>query len=490
MVASTQRDPSSAFPVCRLAKKPSCITLPFPGSHRMSRTLEASPPEVDLKTLRKVILAASIGNFVEWFDFAAYGFLATILTREFFPSGDPAVGLLKTFAVFAVAFAFRPLGGIVFGVIGDRIGRKRTLALTILMMAGATTLIGLLPTYAAVGAFAPFLLTVIRCVQGFSAGGEYAGACAYVMEHAPQHKRARYGSFVPVSTFSSFGVAAIVAYALDASLSADAMSTWGWRVPFLAAAPIGLIGLYLRMNLSETPAFRALEGEHNVAHAPLRDTLRTQAAGILKLGAFISVTALSFYMFTTYFATYLQVAGGLNRATSLLITVIALFFAAALCPLAGLYSDWVGRRKTVLTACVILIAMVYPSFSLAGSGHFLPSVIGVGMLAIGAVLANVVTAPLLSEVFPTRTRYTASATTYNLAYTVFGGTAPLVATWLITTTGNNMSPALYLIVISVMGLIGGLMLPETSKVSLHGAGAAHPDPTTAAALKSAPGSAA
>jgi MHS family proline/betaine transporter-like MFS transporter len=454
----------------------------------MSRTLEASPPEVDLKTLRKVILAASIGNFVEWFDFAAYGFLATILTREFFPSGDPAVGLLKTFAVFAVAFAFRPLGGIVFGVIGDRIGRKRTLALTILLMAGATTLIGLLPTYAAIGAFAPLLLTVIRCVQGFSAGGEYAGACAYVMEHAPQHKRARYGSFVPVSTFSSFATAAVVAYALEASLSADAMSTWGWRVPFLAAAPIGLIGLYLRMNLNETPAFRALEGEHEVAHAPLRDTLRTQAPGILKLGAFISVTALSFYMFTTYFATYLQVAGGLNRATSLLITVIALLFAAALCPLAGLYSDLVGRRKTVLTACVILIATVYPSFSLAGSGHFLPSVIGVGMLAIGAALANVVTAPLLSEVFPTRTRYTASAITYNLAYTVFGGTAPLVATWLITTTGNNMSPALYLIVISVMGLIGGLMLTETSKVSLHGASAAHPDATSAAALKSAPGS--
>src|SRR5882757_2163198 len=485
MVASTQRDPSSAFPVCRLANKTILQHRSFPGSHRMSRTLEALPPEVDLKTLRKVIFAASIGNFVEWFDFAVYGFLATILTREFFPSGGPAVGLLKTFAVFAVAFAFRPLGGIVFGVIGDRIGRKRTLALTILMMAGATTLIGLLPTYAAIGALAPFLLTVIRCVQGFSAGGEYAGACAYVMEHAPQHKRARYGSFVPVSTFSSFATAAVVAYALDASLSADAMSTWGWRVPFLAAAPIGLIGLYLRMNLIETPAFRALEGEHDVAHAPLRDTLRTQAGGILKLGAFISVTALSFYMFTTYFATYLQVAGGLNRATSLLITVIALFFAAALCPLAGLYSDWVGRRKTVLTACVILIATVYPSFSLAGSGHFLPSVIGVGMLAIGAVLSGVVTAPLLSEVFPTRTRYTASAITYNLAYTVFGGTAPLVATWLITTTGNNMSPALYLIVISVMGLIGGLMLPETSKVSLHGAGAAHPDASTAAALKSA-----
>jgi MHS family proline/betaine transporter-like MFS transporter len=319
---------------------------------------------------------------------------------------------------------------------------------------------------------------------------KYAGACAYVMEHAPQHKRARYGSFLPVSTFSSFAVAATVAYVLEASLSAEAMSSWGWRIPFLAAAPTGLIGLYLRMNLGETPMFCALEGEHKVSHAPLRDTLRTQAASILKLGAFISVTALSFYMFTTYFATYLQVTGGLNRATSLLITVIALFFAAAVCPLAGLYSDWAGRRRTMLTACAILILTVYPSFSMVGSGHFWPSVIGVCMLAVGAVVANVVTPPLLSEVFPTRTRYTASAITFNLAFTLFGGTAPLVATWLITTTGNPMSPAFYLVVITTMGLIGGLMLSETSKVSLHRAGTAHADATTAALLKSAPESAA
>lgn len=429
-----------------------------------------SPAEVDIKTLRKVIMAASIGNFVEWFDFAAYGFLATILTREFFPSDDPAAGLLKTFAVFAVAFAFRPLGGIVFGVIGDRIGRKRTLAFTILMMAGATTLIGLLPSYAAIGAAAPLLLTVIRCVQGFSAGGEYAGACAYVMEHAPREKRGWYGSFVPVSTFSSFAIAAVVAYALDAMLSPASMSSWGWRVPFLAAAPIGLIGLYLRISLNETPAFRALEGEHQVAHAPLRETLRTQAGGILKLGAFISVTALSFYTFTTYFATYLQVVGHMTRAISLLITVIALLFAAAICPLAGLYADFAGRKRTIFTTCAVIIAAVYPSFSMASSGHFVLALIGVGMLAIGAVLSGVVTAPLLSEVFPTRMRYTGSAITYNLAYTVFGGTAPLVATWLISSTGNSMAPALYLIAISVMGLIGGMMLKETSHVSLHDVG--------------------
>ncbi|MCP3717550.1 MFS transporter [Paraburkholderia sp. CNPSo 3281] len=428
--------------------------------------MKAYQPKVDPKTLRKVIVAAAVGNFVEWFDFAVYGFLATLLTRQFFPNGDPAIALMKTFAVFAVAFAFRPLGGVFFGVVGDRVGRKKTLALTILIMAGATTVIGFLPTYASVGMLAPLLLAIVRCVQGFSAGGEYAGACAYLMEHAPKHQRARYGSFLPVSTFLSFASAAVVASGLDAMLSPEAMSSWGWRIPFIAAAPIGLVGLYLRTRLGETPSFAAVEHDHDLAHAPLRETLKTQASAIVRLGAFVSVTALSFYTFTTYFATYLQVVGHLSRASALLVTVIALVFAAAICPLAGLYSDAVGRRKTVFTACAILIAAVYPSFALGGSGDFRSAIAGACLLALGAVLSGVVTAALLSEIFPTRTRYTASAITYNLAYTIFGGTAPLVATWLIESTGNNISPAFYLIAVSLLALVGGMSLPETSRISL------------------------
>ncbi|TWI50925.1 MHS family proline/betaine transporter-like MFS transporter [Pseudomonas duriflava] len=435
---------------------------------------QAVPESVNTSTLRKVITAASIGNFVEWFDFAVYGFLATIIAEQFFPSGDPKVALLKTFAVFAVAFAFRPLGGIVFGMLGDRIGRKKILALTILLMAGATTLIGLLPTYASIGVLAPLMLTVIRCVQGFSAGGEYAGACAYVMEHAPRTQRATYGSFIPVSTFSAFACAAVIAYALNATLSQEVMASWGWRIPFLIAAPLGIVGLYLRMRLSETPAFQSLEAQHEVAHAPLRETLKSHGGAMCRLGAFISVTALSFYMFTTYFATYLQVAGGLDRASALLITVIALLFAAAFCPVAGRFSDRVGRRATIATTCLLLIVVVYPSFMMASSGAMGLSIIGVLLLAVGAVLSGVVTAALLSETFPTRTRYTASAITYNMAYTIFGGTAPLMATYLINETGSNLAPAYYLILISVMGLIGGIMLPETSKISLGDAGA----PTT------------
>lgn len=423
--------------------------------------------QVDPATLKRVIVAAAIGNFVEWFDFAVYGFLATTIALQFFPSGDASAALLKTFAVFAVAFAFRPLGGIFFGMLGDRIGRKRTLAMTILLMAAATTLIGLLPTYAAIGVMAPILLTIIRCAQGFSAGGEYAGACAYLMEHAPQDQRAWYGSFVPVSTFSAFAAAAVVAYALEASLSAEAMGSWGWRLPFLIAAPLGLVGLYLRWKLDETPAFQAVTQEHAVAHSPLKETLRNHSSAICCLGAFVSLTALSFYMFTTYFATYLQVAGGLSRATALLVSLIALLFAAAICPLAGAFSDRVGRRATVVTACVLLMVVVFPSFLMASSGSFAASIIGVMLLAVGAVLCGVVTAALLSETFPTRTRYTASAITYNMAYTLFGGTAPLVATWLISATGSNLSPAFYLVAVSVMALVGGLALPETSKISLH-----------------------
>ncbi|WP_049870513.1 MFS transporter [Pseudomonas cremoricolorata] len=424
--------------------------------------------EVPPATLRRVIAASAVGNFVEWFDFAVYGFLATLIASQFFASSDPGVGLLKTFAVFAVAFALRPLGGVVFGALGDRLGRKRVLSMTILMMAGSTTLIGLLPTYASIGLLAPVLLTLARCIQGFSAGGEYAGACAYLMEHAPREKRAFYGSFVPVSTFSAFACAAVLAYGLEASLSAEAMASWGWRVPFLVAAPLGLVGLYLRWRMEETPAFRAAmaEGKQH-EHSPLKDTLRHHGRTICNLGAFISLTALSFYMFTTYFATYLQLVGHLSRAQSLLVTTVALLFAAGGCPLAGALSDRFGRRRTIMFTCFWVIACVFPAYWLASSGSLPYALVGVILLAVGALTSGVVTAALLSESFPTRSRYTASAITYNVAYTLFGGTAPLVATWLISQTGSSLAPAFYLVVIALLALVGGLALPETSRISLH-----------------------
>ncbi|WP_437883962.1 MFS transporter [Pseudomonas sp. LRF_L74] len=432
----------------------------------MTATRYQAGQAVDIGILRKVIAASAIGNFVEWFDFAVYGFLAVTIAALFFPQGDPTLALLQTFAVFAVSFALRPLGGIVFGILGDRIGRKRVLSVTVLMMAGATTLIGLLPTYASLGLVAPLLLALARCIQGFSAGGEYAGACAFVMEHAPTEQKARYGSFVPVSTFMAFACAAAIVFGLGLCLDDAQMQAWGWRVPFLVAAPLGLIGLYMRLRLDESPAFKAMAAQPQAEHSPFVETLRGHGTTILCLAAFISATALSFYMFTTYLTTYMQVVGGAARPTALLASLLALTFAGVLCPLVGRYSDWVGRRKTILTACLCLIGAVYPAFHLAASGELIASAIGAMLLAIGAVICGVVTAVLLSEQFPTRVRYTASAFTYNLAYTVFGGTAPLVATWLIEQTGNRMSPAFYLIAIALLALAGGMALPESSKRSL------------------------
>ncbi|WP_061238772.1 MFS transporter [Ectopseudomonas composti] len=423
--------------------------------------------QVSPATLRKVIAASAIGNFVEWFDFAVYGFLAVTIASLFFPPGNPTLALLQTFAVFAVSFALRPLGGIFFGILGDRIGRKRVLSITVLMMAGATTLIGLLPTYASIGLLAPLLLAVARCLQGFSAGGEYAGACAFVMEHAPTEQKARYGSFVPVSTFLAFAAAAGLVLGLDQLISSEQMQAWGWRLPFLIAAPLGLVGLYMRLRLDESPAFQALAAEQAPEHSPLRETLRSHSTTILCLSAFISATALSFYMFSTYLSTYMQVVGGASRSTALQANLLALVFAGLLCPFVGRYSDWVGRRRTILTACLALIFAVYPAFTLATSGQLLPSALGAMLLAVGAVICGVVTAVLLSEQFPTRVRYTASAFTYNIAYTIFGGTAPLVATWLIEQTGDRMAPAYYLIVMALIALAGGLALPESSKRPLN-----------------------
>ncbi len=433
-------------------------------------------------TLRKVTAAAAIGNFVEWFDFAVYGFLATIIAQNFFSQALPQTALLQTFLVFAVAFALRPLGGVIFGMLGDKYGRKRILSLTVLMMAGATTLIGLLPTDRHLGIMAPILLTLARCIQGFSAGGEYAGACAYVMEHSPPRKRAWYGSFITVSTFSAFAAAAVITFLSDAALGQDQMRAWGWRIPFLIAAPLGLVGIYLRIRMEETPAFRAARREEAGTHAALADTLRQQTGNILRLGAFIALTALTFYMFTTYFSTFLQLQGHFSRASALLVSFLALLFAAGLCPVAGALCDGIGRRKTVAVTGGWVIVSVLPAWWLASSGPLWAAILGDMLLATGAVFSGVVTAALLSEVFPTRARYTASAITYNLAYTLFGGTAPLVATWLIDYTGNTLSPAFYLVAVAVLALAGGLSLPETSRISLQD-DASHPHSRQQGAVK-------
>lgn len=416
----------------------------------------------DPATLRKVNTAAVAGTVIEWFDFAIYGFMAPIIAVTFFPEGDRVAGLLQTFAIFAVAFALRPVGGAYFGMMGDRLGRKKVLALTVFLMSIATAAIGLLPSYQAIGLWAPALLTLARCLQGFSAGGEYAGAVAYVIEHAPDDERSRHSSYMPAATFASFALAALLSWALTVGLSPEAMHSWGWRVPFLVAAPLGLVALYIRRRLDESPLFQQVLDDAEAPHAPLGETLRAEGGAMIRLGAYISLTALSFYIFSTYMTTFLTTVVGMAPGAVLLSNVLALTFAAVIAPFIGRICDRIGRRPTMIASALLLGCLSVPAYLIASGGTLGSALAAQVILAVGAVTANVVTAVLLCETFPTRVRYTASAVTYNVAYALFGGTAPFVATWLIAATDNRLAPAIYIAAVAVIALIVASLTPETA----------------------------
>ena len=418
--------------------------------------------QVSPQTLRQVTFAGFAGTVVEWFDFAVYGFMAAIISTVFFPESTGAVALLQTFAIFAVAFALRPLGGAIFGMLGDRLGRKNILITTVLLMSGSTAAIGLLPSYDQIGMWAAVLLTLARCLQGLSAGGEYAGAVTYVIEHSPPQQRARWGSAMPMATFTAFAAAALLSFMLTTGLGDAAMHEWGWRIPFLVAAPLGLIAFWIRRKLGESPMFAEADQDDTTEHAPLRETIRTQARPMLILGGYISLTALSFYIFSTYMTTFLREVVQLDSVPVLASNVIVLTMAAILAPFVGRICDRVGRRKTMFASAILLGVTAIPGYILASGGTFGAALGGQFLLMFGTVTANVVTAVLLTEVFPTKVRYTASGITYNVSYAIFGGTAPYIATWLIDVTGNPIAPAIYLTIIAAGAFLATMMMPETA----------------------------
>lgn len=441
-------------------------TTPRPSSPPAAGTAGApSAQPVSPATLRRVTVAAFGGTVIEWFDFAVYGYTASAIAATFFPSDSAVGGLLQTFAVFAVAFAMRPLGGLVFGRLGDRWGRRRVLVATVILMSMSTAAIGLLPGAATAGMLAPVLLTVARCLQGLSAGGEYAGAVAYVIEHAPADRRARHASAMPAATFGSFAVAALLCWLLTEAMGSAAFDAWGWRIPFLAAIPMGIIAFVVRSRLEETPEFARLQQERRGAHAeaplPLTEVLRREGRTMLVLGGFIAVTGLSFYIFSTYMTTFLRTVVGMEADTVLASNVVALLCATALAPLVGVLSDRVGRRPVMLGAVIALAVLSVPGYLLASDGSFGSALAGQLLIAIGAVACNVSTAVMLSEAFATVSRYTASAIAYNVAYAVFGGTAPYVATALVDGTGVAHSPAVYMSVMAAIAILAVVLLPET-----------------------------
>ncbi|HET8604789.1 MAG TPA: MFS transporter [Marmoricola sp.] len=430
-----------------------------------SADLPSDPAQVRT-THRRVVAASFVGNFVEWFDYASYGYLAATISTVFFPATDKTSALLATFAVFAVSFFIRPLGGFFWGRMGDRVGRRSALSLSILIMSASTFSIALLPTYAAVGLLAPVLLLLVRVVQGFSASGEYAGASAFLVEYAPPGRRGLYASVVPASTASGLLLGSLLAALLTGVLSEPALHSWGWRLPFLLAAPMGLIGRYIRLRLEDTPAFRSMEDRHHVVKTPVKELFGRHRTALLRaLGAAL-LNAVAFYVLLSYMPTYLSEELGFGATESFVATTIALVTYICFIFGTGVLSDRYGRKTMLIGASVLFAVLTVPAFALLDSSGFV--MIVVLQVFLGAMLTlNDGTLPsFLAELFPTHVRYTGFAVSFNVANALFGGTAPFVATLLIKLTGSNLAPAWYLVAAALVSLAAVARSRETCREPL------------------------
>jgi MFS transporter, MHS family, proline/betaine transporter len=428
---------------------------------------------VDKSLLKRAVGAMALGNAMEWFDFGVYSYIAVTLGKVFFPSSSPSAQLLATFGTFAAAFLVRPLGGMVFGPLGDRIGRQRVLAMTMIMMAAGTFAIGLIPSYGTIGILAPVLLLAARLVQGFSTGGEYGGAATFIAEFSPDKRRGFMGSFLEFGTLIGYVMGAGVVALLTATLSQEALLSWGWRVPFLIAGPLGLVGLYIRMKLEETPAFkREAEAREALEKAepkqPFRKTLLAQWKPLLLCVGLVLVFNVTDYMALSYLPSYLSATLHFDESHGLFLVLIVMVLMMPMTLAAGRLSDAIGRKPVMLAGCVGLFALSIPALLLIRTGDTLP-VFG-GLLILGALLScfTGVMPSALPALFPTRIRYAALAIGFNVSVSLFGGTTPLVAAWLVDVMGNLMMPAYYLMGASAIGAVSVLALAETARQPLKG----------------------
>ena len=413
------------------------------------------------RALRRAATASFIGNFIEWFDYASYGYLATVIGLAFFPEADKSVQLMSTFAVFAMSFILRPVGAVVWGAWGDRWGRRWALSWSILIMSGSTFFIGLLPTYSAIGIAGAIGLLLLRMIQGFSASGEYAGAGTFLAEYAPPSRRGIYTSLVPASTACGLLAGSLMVTGAFWLLPDDAMNTWGWRIPFLLAGPLGLIGRYIRVHLEDPPAYQEMRAEMPQEEKseswsePLRLLLREHLHDTLITFGVSCLNAVAFYMLLSYMPTYVHEELGFSQDTATLATSAMLVVYIISIFIMGHLSDSFGRRRMLIAACVAFIVLTIPLFVVMtkATGMLLVVILCQVVFAIILTANDGTLATFLAESFPTNVRYSGFALSFNGANALLGGTTPFIVTWLIKVTGSPLAPAVYLTVVALIAMV-------------------------------------
>ncbi|MDT0439142.1 glycine betaine/L-proline transporter ProP [Streptomyces sp. NPDC005840] len=433
----------------------------------------------DEASVKRATKAAALGNAMEWYDFGIYSYLAATIGKVFFPSGNDTAQLLSSFATFAVAFLVRPVGGMVFGPLGDKVGRKRILSITMIMMAVGTFAIGLIPSHASIGFWAPALLIFFRLVQGFSTGGEYGGASTFIAEYAPDKRRGFFGSFLEFGTLAGYVAASGLVVLLTSVFSESQMIDWGWRIPFLVAAPLGFIGLYLRLKLDETPAFQKLEGGH-AKTAEAADTVETSATAdlgkiftrywrpLLLCLALVAAYNITDYMLLSYMPTYLSEELGYGTNHGLLILLLVMVLQMCVISRVGRLSDRFGRKPLLMTGMLGFLFLSVPSFLLIRQGNVVLITAGLLLMGLSLVAMLGTMSAALPAIFPTQVRYGSLSVSYNLATSLFGGTTPLVITALISTFDTNLMPAFYAMAAAVVGVVAVLCMKETANEPLAG----------------------
>lgn len=443
-------------------------------SHRREEITLDDVTVVDQKLLRKALIGTVVGNFMEWYDVAAYSYLAVVLGALFLPESSPAVRNMFTLGVFAVTFIARPLGGMVLGQLGDRVGRQKILAFTLAMMALATFLIGILPTYDQIGFWAPLLLVVLKLAQGFSTGGEYAGASTFLTEYAPDRRRGFLSSTLEIGSYGAYVIGAGVVTLLQFVLSHDAVYSWGWRLPFLAALPLGFISLYLRTQVEDSPAFveaskRAEKSAAQDGPKNLRELIAAHKRELITVFATVAAAQTCGYALTSYMPTYLVTTLGFDEDHGTAMSLVPMIAMTIAIPLVGALSDRIGRRTVMFIGAGGAIVLAVPAFLAMNHATPTSAMIGLFTLAVPVTFYVASQTSALPAQFPTSSRYGGMGLAYNFAVAVFAGTAPFIMETLVTATGNPLTPAFWIIATSVMGFAAIVYLKESARRPMPGA---------------------